>query len=84
VRGRFTRLKAAEERNLPVRAPRLSACPALSALRSVWEVRRGLQAAELEELRKQQVRTPRRSCAALSVLCVDWSAAVCRQKRPSC
>jgi hypothetical protein len=47
-------------------------------------VRRGLQAAELVLLRKQQVRTPRRSCAALSVLCVDWSAAVCRQKRPSC
>ena len=60
VRGRFTRLKAAEERNLPVRAPRLSACPALSALRSVWEVRRGLQAAELEELlENQKVRTPR-------------------------
>ncbi len=47
--------------------------------------RRGLPAEEAEEaeLRKQKVRTPRRSCAQCFVAASERPASVCRKKRPS-
>jgi hypothetical protein len=71
------------EESTGARTPTLGVCclePALQRLSRPPP----LQAEEKLRLQKQKARTPRRSCAALSVLCVEWSAAVCRQKRPSC